>query len=162
ATDAIDAHRQDGVAATLVDFVDRVADEQGGGGGASSNGLWIVLAVVAVIAIVVVFLRRRRTQMQLAAVKEVARDDLTALAEAVQELEQKGEGTAKAKSAYDSALASYQRASESFDRARSPRQMSAVAQAIDDGRYEMAVAEAELAGMTPPERRPPCFFDPRH
>ena len=26
----------------------------------------------------------------------------------------------------------------------------------------MAAAKAELAGGEPPERRPPCFFDPRH
>jgi len=170
ATEAIDAHRSDGVAATLVDFVDRVADARSGGsgGGSSGNGSgssnwWIALvAIGAAVAGGFAFVKRRRNQAQLAAVKKVARDDLTALAEDVQELEQRVEGNPKAKEAYDRALTAYEKASSRFDRAGSQQQLSAVAKSLDEGRYEMAVAEAELDGRTPPERRPPCFFDPRH
>src|SRR5204862_1334417 len=53
-------------------------------------------------------------------------------------------------------------ASQAFDRARTPKELSHVAQALDDGRYEMAVAQAALDGKPAPERRAPCFFDPRH
>src|SRR5581483_2642142 len=52
--------------------------------------------------------------------------------------------------------------SEAFDRARSPKELSRVSSALEEGRYQMAVAEAALAGRPAPERRPPCFFDPRH
>src|SRR6185436_2058334 len=38
----------------------------------------------------------------------------------------------------------------------------AVTTALEEGRYHMTSAEAILAGHQPPERRPPCFFDPRH
>ena len=72
------------------------------------------------------------------------------------------EGNADAQGAYDRALASYEEGSQAFDRARSPEELAQVAKALDDGRYEMAVADAALAGRKPPERTPPCFFDPRH
>jgi LPXTG-motif cell wall-anchored protein len=168
ATDAIDAHRSDGVAATLVDFVDRVADARDGGSGgegsdSGSSNWWVaILAIGAAIAGGFAFVKRRRNHARLAAVKKVARDDLTALAEDVQELEHRVEGNPKAREAYGRALAAYEQASGAFDRARSPQQLSAVAESLDEGRHEMAVAEAQLEGRTPPERRPPCFFDPRH
>jgi hypothetical protein len=37
-----------------------------------------------------------------------------------------------------------------------------VTSALEEGRWAMAAAKAELAGEPAPERRPPCFFDPRH
>ena len=37
-----------------------------------------------------------------------------------------------------------------------------VAEALEEGRYGMTWAREVLAGRTPPERRAPCFFDPRH
>jgi LPXTG-motif cell wall-anchored protein len=164
ATEAIGAHRSDGVAATLVDFVDRVADARNGGSsGSGSSNWWVAIAAIgAAIAGGFVFIRRRRNRAQLAAVKKVARDDLIALAEDVQELEHRVEGKPKAREAYDRALAAYEQASSTFDRAGSPEQLSAVAESLDEGRHEMALAEAELEGRKPPERRPPCFFDPRH
>jgi hypothetical protein len=167
ATEAFQAHRDEGVAPTLVDFVDRVAAARNGNGGSSSSSgtpwtLILVIGVIAVIGFLVFRGNRRKQQAQLDAVKQVAREDLVALAEDVQELEHRVEGKTKAREAYDRALASYERASGSFDRARSPQQLASVAEALDEGRYEMAVAEAELEGRTPPERRVPCFFDPRH
>ena len=36
------------------------------------------------------------------------------------------------------------------------------AEALEEGRWAMASAKARMAGEEPPERRPPCFFDPRH
>lgn len=166
ATQAIDAHRSDGVAATLVDFVDHVADARNGtdsSNGSGSSNWWVaILAIGAAIAGGFFFTKRRRNRAQLAAVKKVAREDLTALAEDVQELEHRVESHPKAQEAYDRALAAYEKASSRFDRAGSPQQLSVVAEALDEGRYEMAVAEAELEGRKPPERRPPCFFDPRH
>jgi hypothetical protein len=95
-------------------------------------------------------------------VKAAAHDDLIALADDVQKLEQPVDANAKAKHEYEQALADYDRASGSYDRATRPKQLEAVASALEEGRYHMASAQALLDGREPPERRPPCFFDPRH
>src|SRR5439155_16367299 len=85
-----------------------------------------------------------------------------ALAEDVQRLEAPVESNAKAKQEYTQALESYDRANRSYDRATQPRQLQDVTAALEEGRYHMAAAQALLGGGTPPERRAPCFFDPRH
>ena len=40
--------------------------------------------------------------------------------------------------------------------------MGAVSRAIAEGQYHLACAEALAAGQPRPDRRPSCFFDPRH
>jgi hypothetical protein len=177
ATEAFTAHHTEGVTPTLVAFVDRVAAARandgggsggGGGGGGSKGGGngWVIFVLIGgglvLFWIVRSRSRRRAQEAELATVKQVAREDLVALAEDVQELEHRVDGSPAASAAYGRALASYERASGAFDRVRSPQELAPVAKAIDDGRYEMSVAEAEIEGRQPPERRPPCFFDPRH
>ena len=170
ATEAIDAHGQEGAAATLVDFVDRVAAARNnGGGGADStpSGAGWALPAILVVGLVLFLIvrgrsRKRQVESDLAEVKEVAHDDLIALAGDVQQLETRVEGHADAKAAYDRAVAAYGQASGAFDRARSAKELSRVSTALEEGRYEMAVAEAALAGRRAPARREPCFFDPRH
>jgi hypothetical protein len=173
ATEALSAHRGDGVTATLADFVQRVAaarqsgapssgggDDEPGTGGAVLIGL---LAVGAVVFLVVRSLRRRRqTQAELAEVKAAAHDDLIALADDVQKLEQPVESDPSAKKEYEAALDDYGKASAAYDQATKAKELDTVASALEEGRYHMASAEALLAGKEPPERRPPCFFDPRH
>ena len=171
ATEALAAHQGEGVTATLVDFVARVAAERtggggGGGGGQPSGGGGGVIGLL--IAGAVAFLlfrgirRRRRSQTELAEVKSAAHDDLIALADDVQRLEQPVEANAHAKQEYTQALDSYDKASSSYDRATRPRQFEAVTSALEEGRWHMSAAQALLDGRNPPERRPPCFFDPRH
>ncbi|HEY8726822.1 MAG TPA: hypothetical protein VIL91_08995 [Gaiellaceae bacterium] len=173
AAEALAAHRGEGVTATLVDFVDRVAAERSGGGaggggsgGQPSGGGGAVIGLL--IAGVVAFLlfravrNRRRSQAELAEVKSAAHDDLIALADDVQKLEQPVEANAQAKQEYTQALDSYDKASGSYDRATQPRQLEAVTSALEEGRWHMSSAQALLDGRKPPERRPPCFFDPRH
>ena len=176
ATEALDAHRSDGVTATLVDFVGRVAaarqaGDQGGGGGKGGGGgpgtgggtlIGLLIAGVIVFLAFQAVRKRRQTQAQLAEVKTAARDDLIALADDVQKLEQPAESNPAAKTEYTRALECYDKASGSYDRAAQPRQLEAVATALEEGRYHMAAAQAILDGRTPPERRAPCFFDPRH
>src|SRR4029077_16418360 len=82
--------------------------------------------------------------------------------EDVQQLETRVEGNPEAKREYTAALDEYQRASAAFDLARGPRELAPIAEAREEGRYLMASAEARLEGREPPERRPACFFDPRH
>jgi hypothetical protein len=175
ATDALNANRGKGVTATLVDFVGRVAAaQQDGSGGAepggggdepgAGGGVLIGLLVLGAGAFLVVrsLRRRKQQQAQLAEVKAAAHDDLIALADDVQKLEQDVEANPAAKSEYDEALDGYGKASAAFDSARQAKQLDTVATALEEGRYHMACAEALLAGKQPPERRPPCFFDPRH
>jgi hypothetical protein len=170
ATEAFQAHGSEGVAPVLVDFVDRVGDVRSGGSGSSGGGgLFgrIGALPLLVLAGIAFFgfrsLRRRRAAAdQTVAVKQAAREDLVALAEDVQELEQRVEGNAGAKRDYDAALEQYARASSAFDRARTADQLQPVAEALEEGRYLMAAAESQLEGRELPERRPACFFDPRH
>jgi hypothetical protein len=166
ATEAIDAHGSEGATATLVDFVDRVAQRRAHPDSSPSGSGWVFPALlVGGLALFLILRsrgRHRQNAAELADVKQVAHDDLIALADDVQKLESRVQGNAAAQAAYDRAVQAYGNASEAFDRARTPKQLSSVAQALDDGRYEMAVAQAALDGKPAPERRAPCFFDPRH
>lgn len=170
ATEALDAHRDQGVTATLIDFVHRVAAARRNGGSApgggpgSGGGVLIGLLVLggALFLGLHAVRARRRRQTELAEVKAAAHEDLIALADDVQQLEQPVEADPKAKQAYEEALDDYAQASSAYDRARQSSQLQAVAGSLEQGRWHMACAEALLAGKPPPERRPPCFFDPRH
>jgi hypothetical protein len=165
ATQAFDAHHTEGVAPTLVDFVDRVGAERSGAndGGGHSFGFWPIAIVGGAILLVYRGLRRRRRNAnQFREVKEAARSDLIALADDVHVLEQKVEGNSAAKQDYLAALDKYGAASAAFDSAMSTQQLAPVAESLEEGRYLMASAEARLEGREPPERRPACFFDPRH
>jgi hypothetical protein len=68
----------------------------------------------------------------------------------------------EARADYERALGAYERASAAVDRARRPEDLEPVGQAAEEGRFAMASARARLEGREPPERTPPCFFDPRH
>ncbi|MGZ8793670.1 MAG: hypothetical protein ACXW0F_03300 [Gaiellaceae bacterium] len=172
ATEALAAHRGEGVTATLLDFIDRAAAERsgnGGGGGSGGQpsgggGAVIGLLIAGVVALLVfrTARKRRRSQAELAEVKAAAHDDLIALADDVQKLEQPVETSVQAKQEYTQALDFYDKASGTYDRVTQPRQLEAVTSALEEGRWHMSAAQALLDGRNLPERRPPCFFDPRH
>jgi hypothetical protein len=63
---------------------------------------------------------------------------------------------------YARAVDAYDRANRVFETARSAQELQPAAEALEEGRYAMTSAKARLAGRRPPERRAPCFFDPRH
>jgi hypothetical protein len=176
ATEALDAHRGEGVTATLLDFITRVATarkggaggEATGGGGDSqpSGGGGIVIALLAIAVVAFLVFRsvrtRHRAQAELAEVKAAAHEDLIALADDVQKLEGPVEANAAAKSEYTQALDCYDKAGTAFDRATQPRQLEPVATKLEEGRWHMSSAQALLDGKRRPARRAPCFFDPRH
>ncbi|HSD80959.1 MAG TPA: hypothetical protein VLB47_09865, partial [Solirubrobacteraceae bacterium] len=109
--------------------------------------------------------RRRERAVHVDELREAARDDLVALGDDVRAIdvpiEQPGVDP-RAREALGVALERYDEAETALDRAREPGDFGPITQALEEGRWAMEVAKARLAGREPPERRPPCFFDPRH
>lgn len=98
-------------------------------------------------------------------VRSSAQDDLVGLGDDIRALDvdiQMPGVSDEAKQRYDQALEAYQRASDIFERAKRPEDLAPVSETLEEGRFAMACAKALLEGRPPPERRPPCFFDPRH
>jgi hypothetical protein len=178
ATEALKAHGGEGVAATLLDFVDRIGELRAGGtpssgggdggGGGAGIGAVVLLPLVALGAGALFWSRRRRRKEQdaeLAELKDNVRDDLVALGDDIRALDLDVEMPnvpAQAKEDYNRAVEAYQEAEDAWERARRPDDFEPVAAALEEGRFAMASAKAGLEGRQPPERRPPCFFDPRH
>ena len=69
---------------------------------------------------------------------------------------------AEAREHYGRAVDAYDRADTAWERARTPGDLEPVGSALEEGRWAMEATRAVLAGRPVPERRPPCFFDPRH
>ncbi|QES08556.1 hypothetical protein DEJ44_25020 [Streptomyces venezuelae] len=95
----------------------------------------------------------------------VVDEDITAFGE---ELERLDFHPAEA-GADDAMRGDYERALDSYDKAKSlmaaaarPHDVRPVTQALEDGRYSLAVLAARRESRPLPERRAPCFFDPRH
>jgi hypothetical protein len=109
--------------------------------------------------------RRKEDDAEFAEAKRNARDDLVALGDDIRALDldvQMPNADRQARADYDHAVARYTEAEELWERARTPQDLAPVGSALEEGRWAMASAKARFAGETPPERRPPCFFDPRH
>jgi hypothetical protein len=112
--------------------------------------------------------RRKREEAERAALDKlrvVVDEDITAFGEELDRLD----FHPSEKGADDAMRAEYERALDSYDRAKSlmgsaehPSDVRAVTQALEDGRYSLAALDARRTSQPVPERRPPCFFDPRH
>jgi hypothetical protein len=183
ATEVVQADQGKNPQTVLLDFIDRVktAAAQGGnaqGGGATSSErsgsgagavLGIAVAVLAVVgggALILASRRRRRErERQLAQVKATAQEDLVALGEDIRALDidtRMPDTDPEAVRHYTAAVDSYQKAADALDRTRRVEDMALVSSALEEGRFAMASTKAVLDGKPLPERRPPCFFDPRH
>jgi hypothetical protein len=174
ATAAFEANRGEGVAAVLLDFVDRVGGagtsggtDGGDGGGVGAGGIILLGLAGAGGAAVLVSRRRRRREeeAEFAEVKDNARDDLVALGEDIRALDldiEMPNVSPAARSDYEQAVNAYDRADSAWEVARRPEDLEPVGAALEEGRWAMASAKARLEGRQPPERRSPCFFDPRH
>jgi hypothetical protein len=165
ATEAFAEHRGDGVDAVLANFVDRLAGE--GDGGIGAGGLILLGLAGAGGAAVVVGVRRRRREeaAQFAEVKDNARDDLVALGDEIRALDldmEMPDVSGGARTDYETAVNAYDRANRTWAVARRPDDLEPVGAALEEGRWAMLSARARLEGREPPERRSPCFFDPRH
>ncbi|MEU4657918.1 hypothetical protein AB0G32_29020 [Streptomyces sp. NPDC023723] len=168
--------------AQLNDFVDDALRNTGGSApsgwsdgssdGVPVGGLIATGAVVVVGGAGVYALsrrnRRRHEEEQRAALEKlrvVVDEDITAFGEELDRLDfRPGEPGADdaMRADYERALDAYERSKALMAGARRPEDVRAVTQAVEDGRFALALLAARRAGEPLPERRPPCFFDPRH
>ncbi|MFD9594808.1 hypothetical protein ACFWA9_18930 [Kitasatospora sp. NPDC059973] len=166
------------VDATLNDFVDTTAPQVKGHGVNSGSGGFSVAAVVVPLALLAlagagVFLlfrrskkrKQERRRAELAQLRRVVDEDITAFGEELDRLDF-SPGAPDAddvqRADYTHALDSYERAKRSMDEAKGPEDVKPVTEALEDGRFALATLDARRAKRPLPERRPPCFFDPRH
>jgi len=185
AGDLVQAAIQEGgsdLNAILTAFVDNVAQSRASAGGgvtrARDNGSGdeggvgfsgVFLLILAVLGGGAFLLSRRRRakedRAEFEEAKDNARDDLIALGDDIRALDIDMEldtTPVAAKEHYARAVEAYERAEGQWERARHPEELEPVGEALEEGRYEMLAAKAIMEGRPEPERRPPCFFDPRH
>lgn len=132
----------------------------------------VVLVLVLLAAAAFVVLRRRsrraaieRAERELAPVRKMTFEDVTALGVELQDLDLELAGRQLDQGAnadYQRALDAYEAAKTAADRIERPAQVQDVTKILDDGRYAAACVRARVAGEALPQRRPACFFDPRH
>ncbi|KOV61728.1 hypothetical protein, partial [Streptomyces sp. MMG1121] len=170
--------------AQLTDFTDRALPTIGGHapkswGGSSSSGGGVSRTAVIVTGAVLVAAgagayglvrrnRRQREEEQRAALdrlRVVVDEDITAFGEELDRLDfhpaQPGADDAM-RADYERALDAYETAKQRMAEARRPEDVRTVTEALEDGRFCLAQLAARRQGSPLPERRPPCFFDPRH
>jgi uncharacterized membrane protein YgcG len=181
ATSVVKQHQADqDIFAALTDFITDVQREASTGAGPGPDGaaasapshalrnVLIVVGVVAVVAALGIFFIarpvRQRRQQELKEAKLAAQDDLIALSTRLtdQDTDVAIRDNPEAAQEQTAALGAYERGTAALDAARRPQDMGAVSRAIAEGQYHLASAEALAAGQPRPDRRPPCFFDPRH
>ncbi|PKV88086.1 hypothetical protein BX283_5692 [Streptomyces sp. TLI_146] len=141
-------------------------------GGVSTTGLIATGAVVvaggAGAYALVRRSRKKKAEEERAALQRlqvVVDEDITAFGEELDRLDfhpaEAGADDAM-RADYERALDSYETAKTLMAAARHPGDVRGVTQALEDGRFSLAVLAARREHRPLPERRAPCFFDPRH
>ncbi|MEU6668734.1 hypothetical protein [Streptomyces sp. NPDC046727] len=170
--------------AQLTDFTDRALATMGGhapqswggsagdGGGVSGTALITTAAVLVACGAGAYALvrrnRKRHEEEQRAALdrlRVVVDEDITAFGEELDRLDfhpsEPGADDAM-RADYERALDAYETAKQRMAAAEKPEDVRGVTEALEDGRFSVAQLAARRTGGPLPERRPPCFFDPRH
>ncbi|MGK5631998.1 hypothetical protein [Streptomyces sp. URMC 123] len=170
-------------AAQLESFVDDALRQANGrapsswDSGSSGGGLGAG-AAVALVALLAAggggaFLMHQRSKKrraeeeraQLERLRTVVDEDITAFGEELDRLDfqpASPEADDAMREDYGRGLDAYERAKAAMAAARHPDDVRAVTEALEEGRFALAVLAARREGRPLPERRPPCFFDPRH
>ncbi|MBH1937070.1 hypothetical protein I5Q34_22845 [Streptomyces sp. AV19] len=109
--------------------------------------------------------REERERAELDALRVVVDEDITAFGEELDRLDfSPGEpgATDAMRHDYEQALDAYEEAKSRIAAAQRPQEVTAVTESLDNGRFALATLAARRSGAPLPERRMPCFFDPRH
>ncbi|KIQ63778.1 membrane protein [Kitasatospora griseola] len=161
--------------ATVNEFVDQAVKQTKGDGPQHSTSVAWIVVPVALLALagggVFLLFRRAKKRKQekaraeLAQLRTVVDEDITAFGEELDRLDFNpgapgADDTQRAD--YTRALDSYDRAKRTMDEATEPDDVRPVTEALEDGRFALATLAARREGRPVPERRVPCFFDPRH
>ncbi|MFI6350037.1 hypothetical protein [Streptomyces sp. NPDC050560] len=144
----------------------------GDGGGFSAAGFIVAAAVIVGLGLVSYTVVRRgrnvREREQRAALEKlrvVVDEDITTYGEELDRLDfdprEQGADDAM-RTDYERALDAYEEAKSRMAAARRPEDVRGVTEELEDGRFSLARLDARRSGRPLPERRPPCFFDPRH
>jgi type II secretory pathway pseudopilin PulG len=174
ATQAMRDHKSEGVDAVLSAFVTATNDYFANGSSSSSTsdsgagglvilGLLLII-VIAVIVIVIVAASRKRKQraLQLASIRGAIESDITEYGTRVSGVTSSSSDDDATRVDLQSALDAYEKAKQASVTMRSPQDAAIVTGSLEQGRYALACVDARRAGKPIPERRPPCFVDPRH
>ncbi|MCJ1679836.1 hypothetical protein MTF65_21305 [Streptomyces sp. APSN-46.1] len=180
-TDAVKVGSPDAVT-QLNNFVDQALPQARGGApaswgtvgdtGAPGAGL-IVLGTVAAVAGAGAYMMVRRNRQKkeearreaIERLRVVVDEDITAFGEELDRLDfHPGEPGADdaMREDYERGLDSYEKAKRIMASVQYPEEVKGVTQALEDGRFALASLDARRQGRPLPERRAPCFFDPRH
>ncbi|BAJ30948.1 hypothetical protein KSE_51690 [Kitasatospora setae KM-6054] len=171
------AYRSNGqdIGATLTEFVDGAARQAKGEGPQHSDSIaWVLVPVLLLVlaggGALLLFRRAKKrkeaqARAELAQLRTVVDEDITAFGEELDRLDF-DPGAPDADDAqradYTGALDAYDRAKRMMDAAERPEDVRPVTEALEQGRFALAVLAARREGRPLPERRVPCFFDPRH
>ncbi|GAA3045552.1 hypothetical protein GCM10020000_26570 [Streptomyces olivoverticillatus] len=109
--------------------------------------------------------REERERAELDALRVVVDEDITAFGEELDRLDFKPSeagATDEMRRDYERALDTYEEAKSKMAAAGKPQDVKGVTESLDEGRFALATLAARRTGAPLPERRLPCFFDPRH
>ncbi|MFD9688155.1 hypothetical protein ACFXPX_14865 [Kitasatospora sp. NPDC059146] len=170
-------HRADkgDINATLNDFVDQAAPQTKGSGVNSSTSIaWVIIPVLllALAGAGVFFLFRRakkrkeeQARAELEQLRRVVDEDITAFGVELERLDfnpRAADADDAQRTDYSHALDSYEKSKRLMEEAKKPEDVKQVTEAIEEGRFQLATLAARREKRPLPERRPPCFMDPRH
>jgi hypothetical protein len=176
ATSAFQQQQGNGVYAVLSQFVTNVETVDSGGtvtqpssenssGGSALVPLLVIGGLAAGAGGLVLAGSRRKKKAAaaaLAAVKQTIDEDITAFGESLDSVDSAAITTDENRADWMAALDEYDKAKRASDAMTNPAQAATVTESLDEGRFRVACVQARLTGEPLPERRPPCFFDPRH
>jgi hypothetical protein len=153
----------------LVEGLEEV-DAGGSAPDADGGSGWIPLGIIAAVGGGGFLLYRRnkrnKERADLEPVRAALDEDVTAYGEELAELDldvsTPGAAPVEAQQEYARALDLYENAKTAAAKVERPSDLQPVTSTLDEGRWLLACVRARLAGEEPPERRLPCFFDPRH